>query len=77
MLGSYMIPEILYLFFLLCSWIAAMFSGIAFVYGLYMKKPRKSVLFWAVIFALCLVLVYLLMHSSMIANTAGIAYITA
>lgn len=71
MLESYMIPEILYLFFLLCSWIAAMFSGIAFVYGLYMKKQRKAVLFWAVIFALCLILVYLLMHSSLIASTAG------
>lgn len=72
MLGSYMIPEILYLFFLLCSWIAATFSGIAFVYGLYMKKQRNAVLFWAVIFALCLILVYLLMHSSLIAGTSAL-----
>ena len=59
---SYLIvPEAVYMLLLLCSWIVAMFSGIAFVYGIFMKKTKKAILPWAGIFAVCLVIVFLLM----------------
>jgi len=59
---SYLIvPEAVYMLLLLCSWIIAMFSGIAFVYGIFMKKTKKTILPWAGIFAVCLVMVFLLM----------------
>ncbi len=55
------VPEFLYMFLLLSSWIAAMFSGIAFTYGIFMKKNKKGILPWAGLFAVCLVMVFLLM----------------
>lgn len=61
-MSNYLIvPEVIYMAVLLCSWIAAMFSGIAFVYGIYMKKEKKAVLLWAGVFAVCLAVIYLLM----------------
>ena len=61
-MSNYLIvPEAIYMILLLCSWIAAMFSGIAFVYGIYMKKGKKAVMPWMGIFAICLVMVFLLM----------------
>lgn len=61
-MSNYLIvPEAIYMILLLCSWIAAMFSGIAFVYGIYMKKEKKAVMPWMGIFAICLVMVFLLM----------------
>ena len=56
------LPETLYFILLLCGWIAAMFSGIAFVYGIQMKKESRVLLLWGGAFALCLLLLYLLMH---------------
>ena len=61
MTNCLIVPEIIYLLLLLCSWIVAMFSGIAFVYGIYMKKEKKVILPWVGIFAVCLVMVFLLM----------------
>lgn len=61
-MSNYLIvPEVIYMILLLCSWIAAMFSGIAFVYGIYMKKAKNMILPWVCIFAVCLVMVFLLM----------------
>ena len=61
-MSNYLIvPEAIYMILLLCSWIAAMFSGIAFVYGIYMKKAKKAIIPWMVIFSICLVMVFLLM----------------
>ncbi len=61
-MSNYLIvPELIYLILLLCSWIAAMFSGIAFTYGIFMKKNKKGVAPWACIFVICLVMVFLLM----------------
>lgn len=62
MFHSFIIPEVIYIPLLLGCWIAAMFSGIAFVYGIYIKNTKKNILFWAGIFALCLLLVFLLMN---------------
>lgn len=56
------IPETAYLILLLGSWIVAMFSGIAFVYGIQMKKEKQSILKWGVLFTLCLLLIFLLMN---------------
>lgn len=61
MSSYFIVPEAVYMILLLCSWIAAMFSGIAFVYGIYMKKTKNMILPWAGIFAICLVMVFLLM----------------
>ena len=55
------VPEVVYMILLLCSWIVAMFSGIAFVYGIFMKKGKNMIIPWAGIFAVCLVMVFLLM----------------
>ena len=55
------VPEILYMILLLVSWISGMFSGIAFVYGIFMKKEKRSILPWAAFFAVCVVMVFLLM----------------
>ena len=44
-MSNYLIvPEVIYMILLLCSWIVAMFSGIAFVYGIYMKKGKGMIL---------------------------------
>lgn len=56
------IPEFLYLFLLLGGWLAAMFTGIAFAYGIQMRKERRIIAFWGCIFALCLLLIFLLMR---------------
>ena len=61
MMNYLIVPEALYLILLLCSWIIAMFSGIAFAYGIFMKKTKKMILPWAGIFCFCLVIVFLLM----------------
>lgn len=58
----FMVPEVVYIILLLCSWIAALFSGIAFVYGIQLKKSGRTIGIWAVIFAACLFLVFLLMR---------------
>lgn len=55
------VPEPIYIILLLCSWVAALFSGIAFVYGIQLKKEKHSVVKWGGVFVLCLVLVFLLM----------------
>ncbi|WP_458408364.1 hypothetical protein [Anaerotignum sp.] len=61
-MSNYLIvPEFIYMILLLCSWIAAMFSGIAFVYGIYMKKAKSTILPWVGIFVICAVMVFLLM----------------
>lgn len=61
-MSNYLIvPEIAYMILLLFSWVAAMFSGIAFVYGIFMKKTKQMILPWVGVFALCLVMVFLLM----------------
>ena len=61
-MSNYLIvPEMIYMLLLLCSWIAAMFSGIAFVYSIHMKKEKSAVLPWAGVFAVCVVMVFLLM----------------
>ena len=66
-MSNYLIvPEVIYMLLLLCSWICAMFSGIAFVYGIYMKKEKKTILVWTGIFMVCLVMVYLLMKGFII-----------
>ena len=41
MMNYLIVPEVVYMLLLLCSWITAMFSGIAFVYGIFMKKTKK------------------------------------
>lgn len=62
-MSNYLIvSEGIYMILLLCSWICAMFSGIAFVYGIFMKKTKNMILPWAGIFAFCLVMVFLLMN---------------
>ena len=44
-MSNYLIvPEAVYMILLLCSWIAAMFSGIAFVYGIFMKKTKHMII---------------------------------
>ena len=37
------VPELVYMIMLLSSWIVAMFSGIAFVYGIFMKKTKNII----------------------------------
>lgn len=62
-MSNYLIvPEVAYMILLLLSWVAAMFSGIAFVYGIFMKKTKQMILPWVGVFALCLVMVFLLMR---------------
>ncbi len=56
------VPEAIYIILLLCSWVAAMFSGIAFVYGIQMKKGKRTVTGWGGLFALCLLLIFFLMN---------------
>ncbi|MGN1231810.1 MAG: hypothetical protein ACI4TP_07905 [Anaerotignum sp.] len=56
------VPEPIYIILLLCGWIAALFSGIAFVYGIQMKKEKRTVASWGGVFALCLLLIFLLMN---------------
>ncbi|WP_405728828.1 hypothetical protein [Anaerotignum sp.] len=61
-MSNYLIvPEVVYMILLLCSWVVAMFSGIAFVYGIFMKKTKQMILPWVGVFVCCLVLVFLLM----------------
>lgn len=57
-----MLPEAIYFILLLCSWVAAMFSGIAFVYGIQLKKEKPTVARWGGLFALCLLMIFLLMN---------------
>lgn len=56
------IPEFLYLFLLLGGWLSAMFTGIAFAYGIQMRKEARVIAFWGGIFAACLLLIFLLMR---------------
>ncbi|MDO4530535.1 MAG: hypothetical protein Q4C06_01025 [Bacillota bacterium] len=64
----FIVPEVIYILLLLCSWIAAMFSGIAFVYSIHMKKQKQSILPWAGIFAICLIMVFLLMNGVIVSD---------
>lgn len=68
MLNYLIVPEFVYMILLLCSWIAAMFSGIAFVYGIYMKKAKNTILPWIGIFIICLVMVFLLMKGFIVSE---------
>ena len=69
-MSNYLIvPEVVYMILLLCSWICAMFSGIAFVYGIYMKKTKKGILPWVGIFLICLVMVFLLMKGFIVSES--------
>jgi hypothetical protein len=69
-MSNYLIvPEVVYMILLLVSWITAMFSGIAFVYGIFMKKAKNTILPWAGIFAVCLVMVYLLMKGIIVSES--------
>ena len=61
MMNYLIVPEVVYMILLLLSWITAMFSGIAFVYGIFMKKPKNMILPWTGVFVVCLVMVFLLM----------------
>lgn len=61
------VPEAIYIILLLCSWVAAMFSGIAFVYGIQMKKGKRTVASWGGSFALCLLMIFLLMNGMIVA----------
>lgn len=61
MMNYLIVPEVVYMLLLLCSWITAMFSGIAFVYGIFMKKSKNMILPWVGVFLVCLVMVFLLM----------------
>ncbi|MGN0136439.1 hypothetical protein [Anaerotignum sp.] len=63
------VPEAVYIILLLCSWIAALFSGIAFVYGIQMKKENRTVARWGGVFVVCLLLIFLLMDG--IVSAAG------
>ena len=69
MTNSLIVPEVVYMILLLVSWITAMFSGIAFVYGIFMKKAKNTILPWADIFAVCLVMVYLLMKGIIVSES--------
>lgn len=69
MSNSIIVPEVVYMILLLCSWIAAMFSGIAFVYGIYMKKTKNIILPWVGFFAFCLVMVFLLMKGFIVTES--------
>ena len=69
-MSNYLIvPELVYLVLLLCSWITAMFSGIAFVYGIFMKKEKKAIAPWVVVFCICLVMVFLLMKGIIVSES--------
>ena len=69
-MSNYLIvPEVVYMILLLSSWIIAMFSGIAFVYGIFMKKTKHTILPWAGVFALCLVMVFLLMKGFIVPDS--------
>ena len=61
MMNYLIVPEVVYMILLLLSWITAMFSGIAFVYGIFMKKSKNMILPWVGVFLVCLVMVFLLM----------------
>ncbi len=63
------LPEPVYFVFLLCSWIAATFIGIAFVYSVHMKKEKSTMGIWGGIFAACLLMVFLLMNGIIVADT--------
>lgn len=68
-MSNYLIvPEVVYMILLLCSWISAMFSGIAFVYGIYMKKEKKTILTWTGVFVVCLIMVFLLMKGFIVSE---------
>lgn len=62
------LPKVLYIILLLIAWIAALFSGIAFVYGIQMKKKGRIVLLWCAVFACCLCLIFLLMKGHIVAG---------
>ena len=49
MTNSLIVPEVVYMILLLVSWITAMFSGIAFVYGIFMKKAKNTILPWCAV----------------------------
>ena len=62
------LPKVLYIILLLLAWIAALFSGIAFVYGIQLRKKPRSILGWCLVFVCCLFLIFLLMKGHI---TAG------
>ena len=69
-MSNYLIvPEVVYMILLLSSWIVAMFSGIAFVYGIFMKKTKHMIFPWVGVFALCLVMVFLLMKGFIVPDS--------
>lgn len=63
------LPEPVYFICLLCSWIAATFTGIAFVYSVHMRKVKRTISIWGGIFAVCLVMVFLLMNGIIVTDT--------
>ena len=63
------VPELVYMLMLLSSWIVAMFSGIAFVYGIFMKKTKKVIIPWVGLFLICLVMVFLLMKGFIVSES--------
>ena len=62
------LPKVLYIILLLLAWIAALFSGIAFVYGIQLRKRARGILGWCLVFVCCLFLIFLLMKGHI---TAG------
>lgn len=62
------LPKVIYIILLLSAWIAALFSGIAFVYGIQLRKKPQSILGWCFVFICCLFLIFLLMKGHI---TAG------
>ena len=62
------LPKVLYIILLLLAWIAALFSGIAFVYGIQLRKRARDILGWCLVFVCCLFLIFLLMKGHI---TAG------
>ena len=63
----FIVPKVVYIILLLLVWMAALFSGIAFVYGIQMKKRGRSIGIWSVIFAICLFLIFFLMKGHIVA----------
>ena len=63
------VPEPVYFTLLLCSWFSATFTGIAFVYSVHMRKVKRTICIWGGIFAVCLVMVFLLMNGSVVTDT--------
>ena len=63
------VPEPVYFILLLCSWFAATFTGIAFVYSVHMRKVKRTICIWGAIFAACAMMVFLLMGGCIVTET--------